>query len=141
MLCGWKAGGGGPGRRAREEEEGMAGAWRIGCPRDGARETGREGGGCLVPEFAGGSGAAPPAVQSSFSDSGPGPRAAGLKGCGFSRGSASRVKGGGKGRWRPSLFIERSRAGGERRSPLSFSFPFSLSLFKVTFAPRALWAP
>lgn len=43
MLCCWKAGGGGPRGRGREQEEGRAGAWRIGCPTAGASEEGGEG--------------------------------------------------------------------------------------------------
>lgn len=71
----------------------------------------------------------------------PGPGAAGLGGCGFSRHSASPGGRRRKGRRRPFLFLERSGAAWARRSPLSFSFPISLSMFKVHFRPTGLGAP
>ena len=72
-------------------------------------EGAAEGGECLAPKFAGGARAASPGVRGSFGDSGPGSRAAGLGGCGFSPGSAS-----------PG---ERPREGA------AAAFPFSLILF------------
>lgn len=126
-LCGWKAGGGGAGR-GRD-----GGCVENRVPRDWGEGAGEGGRGMLRPRASGRGGGAGlsgrlrsrPGWQRDFK----GAASAGLRipGEGRREGAATAF----------SFFYltERSRAGWGRRSPFSFSFPLSLSLFKVHFRP------
>lgn len=124
MLCGWKAGGGEPRRRGREEEEGRAGAgaWRIGCP-SARSEGGRE------------EDAPAPGLRAG---QGPRLRPGGAWRVRFQPGL--RIPGGRqKGRRRPFLFRERSRVGWARRSPRSFLFAHFFVGIQSPLSPHRLW--